>query len=291
LCMSSSTINSILARCIVDTAFLDQLASDPTAALNGYALNPQLYSDFLRLDINRLRDFAGLVTKVQNNGLWEHFPHTRTLLNFYRIDLEVFTAYRETHLQNRQAQLSRNQQIERFLSFFGEYIKAEYSNYPALLEVLAHEQLTWEIRISFSTSKRLPSITHKIVSPTIKYDQLMSLVPFIPSLLRVKEFNYNPLEVISNLTQGNFDPQRLSAEPKWLGYWADHLTKQLRILDLDPSIALLLEQVNGRRSIRTLIRRVIKGAHTGLRPSEFRPFLEAAFSEELLTAVPDNHIA
>lgn len=287
--MSSATINSILARCIVDPEFLDRLANDPSVALNGYALDPQIYSDFLKLDITRLRNFAGLVTKVQNNGLWEHFLHTRTLLNYYRIDLEVFIAYRDAHLQNRQAQLSRNQQIERFLSFLQEYLEAEYSKYPALREILVHEQLTWEIRLSFSTGKRLQSIARKVDVSSRNYEQLMNLFPVISGLLRLEEFTYDPLEVISHLTQGNFDSRRISAKPRWLGYWADNLTEQLRILELDPPIAALLKQMNGRRSVRTLIRRVIKDAQADLRPSEFRPFLEVAFAEGLLTTAPDNH--
>jgi hypothetical protein len=287
--MNAATINSILARCIVDTAFLDLLASDPSGALNGYALDPQTYSDFLKLDIDRLRNFAGLVTKVQNNGLWEHFLHTRTLLNYYQIDLEVFTAYRATHLWNRQAQLSRNEQIEQFLSFLREYIEAEYSKYPALREILTHEQLTWEIRVSFDAGKRLQSFTRKIDVASLKYDQFMNLVPIISGTLRVQEFTYDPFEVIVNLTQGNFDPRRCSAEPRWFGYWADNSTEQLRIMELDSPIAMFLKEVDGRRSIRRLLRRAIKGARADLRPSEFRPSLEKAFDEGLLTATPGSH--
>jgi len=287
--MNSGTINSILARCIVEPAFLDQLVQDPSGALRGYALDPQIYSDFLKLDIARLRNFAGLVTKVQNNGLWEQFLHTRTLLNYYRIDLEVFTAYRDTHLQNRHSRLSHNQQIERFLSFLQEYIEAKYSAYPALREILSHEQLTWEIRLSFSTGKRMLSNGRKIDVSSLKYEQLMNLIPVIWGEMRVEEFTYDPLEVISKLSQGSFDPRQLSAQPRWLGYWADNSTEQLRILELDLPIAMLLRQINGRRSVRTLIRRVVKGAQSDLRPSEFRPFLEMAFGEGALTTVADSH--
>jgi hypothetical protein len=286
--MNSGTINSILARCIVEPAFLDDLVQDPAGALSVYALDPQIYSDFLKLDIARLRNFAGLVTKVQNNGLWEQFLHTRTLLNYYRIDLEVFTAYRDTHLQNRHSQLSHNQQIERFLSFLREYIEAKYSTYPALREILSHEQLTWEIRLSFSNGKRQPSDAREVDVSSLKYEQLMNLVPVIRGELRVEEFTYDPLEVISKLSQGSFDPAHLSAQPRWLAYWADNSTEQLRMLELDPPVAMLLREINGRRSVRTLIRRVVKDAQAGLRPSEFRPFLEMAFSKGVLTTAPDT---
>jgi hypothetical protein len=286
--MSSATINSILARCLVDPAFLEQLASNPSGALNGYALEPESYLDFLKLDAASLRNFAGLVTKVQNNGLWEHFLYTRTLLNYYHIDFEVFTAYRATHLQNRRDQASRNQQIERFLSFLREYIEAEHSKYPAVREVLVHEQLTWAMRLSFSTGRRLSPGRRLTDISSLKYEQLMNLVPAMGGAIHLEEFDYDPVELISKLAQGIFDHEQLSPLPRWLGYWADDSTEQLRVLELDPPIVALLREVNGRRSVRSLIRRVVKGAQAGLRLSDFRPFLESAFDVGLLTTASDN---
>jgi hypothetical protein len=287
--MSNATINSILARCIVDTAFLDQLASDPPGALNGYALEPQTYADFLKLDIARLRGFAGLVTKVQNNGLWEHFLYTRKLLNYYRIDLEVFTAYRDIHLQNRRAGLSRNQQIERFLSFLWKRIEDDRDyEYLGLREILAHEKITWETRLAFSTNKQRRPKWRKVDIAPLKYDSIMKLIPVIPGLFRLAEFTYDPLEMISNLTRLKFDSNQLSAQPRWLAYWADDSTGNLRILELDQPIASFLSQVNGRHSIRNLIRRVLKGEQAAMRRSEFRPFLQVAFQEGLLAAAADS---
>ncbi len=288
--MSNATVDSILARCMMDPAFLDHLASDPDTALKGYALEPQIRSDFLNLDTGRLLSFAGLVAKVQNNGLWEHFVHTRTLLNYYQIDLKVFVAYRHTHLQNRQSQLSRNQQIEKFLSFLWEYLESDQSfEYPAVRELLAHEQFTWELRLLFSESEGLPSKARQIDFGSLRYRDFMNLVPIISGSLRVREFDYRPLAVISDLTEGQFDHQRLAPEPTWLVYWADYSTGQLRILELDQPIAAFLTQTNGRRSIRTLIQRVVKSTQSDLRPSEFRPFLQFAFQEGLLAAASDQH--
>lgn len=283
----SATINSILARCIVDTAFLNQLASDPAAALRAYSLDPQIYSDFLKLDVARLRHFAGLVTKVQNNGLWEHFSHTRTLLNYYHLDLEVFTDYRDTHLQNRQAQLSRNQQIERFLSFLQKRLEPDYPRFPALREILLHEQLTWQLRISFSTGIHQPTPMRPTDISAINYATFVKLIPIKPDLLRIERFSYDPLEIISKLTQEKFNSGALKEKPKWLGYWADGSSGHLRILELDKHIAVLLREIDGRRSIRSLVRHVMKHSQSGVRPSEFRPFISLALAEGLL-ATSDN---
>lgn len=287
----SATINSILARCIVDTAFLNQLASDPATALRAYALDPQIYSDFLKLDVARLRHFAGLVTKVQNNGLWEHFPHTRTLLNYYRLDLEVFTEYRDTHLQNRQAQLSRNQQIERFLSFLRKQLEPDYPRYPALREILLHEQLTWELRISFSTGMHRPTAMRRSDISALNYAMFMKLIPIKPDLLRIERFSYDPLEIISKLTQEKFNSRALKEKPRWLGYWADGSSEQLRILELDQHVAMLLKEIDGCRSIRSLVRRAMKHSEAAVRPSEFRPFISLAFAEGLLATPANNSSA
>lgn len=282
--MSSAIVNSILARCLTDAAFLEHLERNTSAALKSYNLDPKTYAEFVKLDLGRMRNLAGQITKVQNNGLWEHFLHTRMLLRHYGIEFEVFVAYRDSHAQNRKNRLAQKQQFDHFSAFLLNYIGSqEPSRYPALRDILVHERTTWQMRLSYGADEVRTLNPPEIDFSSLSYSRFRKFVPAIIGSFQVEEFNYDPLEVTLLLTQGEFDHQRLTPGRRWFGYWADGATRRLRVLALDPAIAALLAQVNGERSVRTIVRRAMRGAPSPVPPSEFQQFFERAFQEGLLT--------
>lgn len=281
--MSNSTVNEILARCVVSPAFLEQLATNPAEALAGYTLDARTYSDFLALDVRRLRHFAGVVTKVQNNGLWQWLPDTRAVLVHYGLDLDVFVAYRELHQAHRaQRKASRNEQTRQFITFLREYLHARgYESSPGLRDILAHESFTWEIRAALEEagpSGESPSIPD--VS-SLDASRFRSLVPRIQGVLRLAHFTYDASEISSLLAARTFGAARLTHRPRWLGYWGHAGTQELRILEMDESLVKLLKEVDGQRTVRTLIQRVGRGLPEPLPPARFRAFIEAAFHMDL----------
>jgi hypothetical protein len=275
--MSNSVIQSILARCIVDPPFLDRLVVAPLEALHGYDLDHKTRAQFAELDVHRLRGFAGLVTRVQNNGLWQDFSATRSLLVHHGLDLEVFAAYCPQHQHTRsEGKLGRDEQTRRFLAFLHDWIAPR--EIPCLADVLAHETFVWDVRRSFAGAP--PSSPHATGLPAAR---LADLVPAVQGVLRVRAFLHDPAAIVRALEAGTYTPERLSHRLRWLAYWGDAATGTLRVLELDMPIAHLLEDIDGRRNLRTLARRASRRAALALAPAHFRPFLANAVSTGLLS--------
>lgn len=284
--MSSAAVNSILARCMTDTAFLEHLANDPRAALTGYDLDEQTRSDFMKLEVGRLRSFAGLIVKVQNNGLWQFFPYTRKLMVHHGIDLDVFVAYRAQHLENRSERVPQKVQIARFLSFLDEYLDSQQVvDYPFLRDILAHEKTIWRLRADLDAlgDQAAGAGGEAADVASLRYDDLMSCAPVIHGMLRLVEMGCDPSEIISDLDQPQFEPEQHSFQKRWLAYWVTGTARSLRILQVDRPIASFLSHADGRRSVRAIIRRVVDDVAAGFRLSEFRPFLKLAVKERLLS--------
>lgn len=283
--MSSGSTQSILARCMLDPRFLDLLSLRPDVALKSYALDAETRAGFRRLDLRRLRMFSGFVTKVQNNGLWQWIPLTRALLNYYRIELQVFVAYTATHQRNRaEGPIGRTEQTRRFLEFLNDYLCHQSgAGYPGLREVLTHERIVWEIeRTPQPASQSLSGAAGQLGN----HSRFSRLVPEVRGVLRIEAYAMSPLEIIAAVEQGRFGPGIPAAREVWLAYWADRTRGQLQCLELDALATALLLQVDGRRSIREIIGRAFGGRPIKRRPGEFQPFFEDACRWGLLTLLP-----
>lgn len=284
--MEGAVVNSILARSLLDAAFLEQLMQDAPTALKDYALSEKERKDFLALDIIQVSNFAGFITKVQHNYLWESFPYTLTLLRYYKMEIKVFSAYLDTHLKLKTEGATRNRKIESFLTFLQSYLVSHSdARCPGLREVLIHERMQWEIRNFLSNSgtsgPELRAIPTDLSS--LNSRQFARLTPLVRGALRGGVFTYDPFRIIADLNQGQFDPNALLDSPRYICYWGDSITQQLRVVELDNLSALLISEVDGRRSVRTIISRVMKHLSGKIRPSEFRPFFETAFEQGLLS--------
>lgn len=279
--MDSGVVNSILARCLLDSAFLQLLAHDPTAALEGYILDARTHADFLGLNIDKVRNFAGFITKVQHNYLWESFRYMRALLRLYKIEIEVFAAYLPIHQRIRaDGRVSKNQKIESFLAFLLAYLDSqEGSRYPGLRDILLHESMLWEIGIALRSYQSPTPLSDELAIVSLRPRQFGSVVPMVRGELRVGHFMYDPRQIIAYLTQGHLALHQLPAQRRCLSYWADSATDQLRILELDDISAALLSQVDGCRSIRTIIRQVTQDVHGRLPLTQFWPFFKPHLSK------------
>jgi len=284
--MNSAPINSILARCLLDVGFLDRISCDPITVLQAYDLDDRTWTDFLRLDVNRVRYFAGFITKVQHNYLWESFPYTRALLKLYQIEIEVFTAYLAIYQQLRaQGAISKDQKIESFMKFLLAYLEpSKKVELPGLQEVIAHEHMEWEIRRALRGVESPGPQRSQIDLSALSTRQLGRLVPVVQGAFRVNDFIRDPLVIVKQIAQGSFDPQEIPEQRQYLGYWGETATNQLHILELDDLSANLLSLVNGRRSIRVIIERVAKTMPYPIYPSELRPFFQALFNQGFLMA-------
>jgi hypothetical protein len=281
--VQNSTTYSIVARCLLEPEFLDHVSRDPLHALGEYQLAAGLREEFLALDTAKVRSFAGFITKVRHNFLWESFRYSRSLLQFYKNEIEIFTAYVPLYQRLTDSPATRNEKIARFAEFLLEYLDSEaQTTCPGLRETVEHERLLWEIKTALASYPE-PSetgLTHDcIVSPS---DPIGKVIPFVRGLLRVASFRHDPFEIISLLARGEFAGDRLTQRGRLLTYWGDTSAQELRVLELDQLSVAFLLQVDGKRTIQTIIRRIRAGSPFHIKMSQARSFFMTAFERRLL---------
>lgn len=258
----SATVNTVLARCMVDPDYLALMASDREAALRGYELDARTRADFLALDVRRLIGLATVITKVQNNGLWQWLPYTRALTVRYGIEHELFAAFQREHQLLRSGPRTRDEQTLRFLDFvraaLDEWIPEEM---PGLREVFLHERILWEIRTALG-------------SPTATGT---ARVPAPNGALRIGHFACSPSEVIAAIRKERFIPEDVRPVPQWLVYHGNLETNSVRTLEVDAQAARILELADGTRSVAAIAR------DAGCARGTARSFIGEAADAGLLT--------
>lgn len=272
---ATAAVESVLARCLLDADFLRAVGSDPAAALAGYDLDERTRRELVSLDVAKVRNFAGFVTKVQHNYLWDPMPFTRALLKHHGVEIELFAEYHARHLELRAQGASRAAKIDSFLDFVAAWVRADA--HPGLREVLLHERIQWELESLDAAPGPKPTS-----SPGRPLPPFCELVPRVRGPVRIARFELSPFEIVDQLSNGRFDPTSLSAWSGTLAYWADPASERMRILEVDDLTAALVSEADGRRSVRGVVSRV------GGRPADdelvdrVRPVFEGAVDVGLL---------
>jgi hypothetical protein len=285
---TNAAVNSVVARCLIDPDYLERVAADPEAELRAYSLEDGVRAQFLGFDWAKLYHFAGLITKVQNNPLWQTLPYTRALLKYYRLEIEVFAGYRKTFLQLRAS--GRTTPFEK-VSLFQEYLRNYLSlysldRYPGLIDITRHEQIWWSVSNSLHREADAPNSWEQVVIDTSHFADPRDIVPVIQGTLQVGNFLYDPELIISLLNGGTFAPHKISERPRWIGYWADIKTGSVRLLEFDQHAAALLALIDGCRTTDSILRMVNReyGASDSA-SRDARSLIEAAHSVGLLRFV------
>lgn len=252
--MTTAAVQHFLARCVVDPPFLELARSDLQRALSGLDLTGQERREFLGLDLNRVRTFAGFVTKVQNNTLWHTFPYTRLLVDHYGLDLDLFSAYQAQHQCDRTDRVDRTQRTRHFAAFFPGWLASiGTTHYPGLLDLFQHERIWFEQRLALQAS--LPDQGRPIDPALLDQEGRAadSLVPWIRGLLLIESFDHDPAHVIQALQTGGPALADLTALPRLLAYWGDRDSLQLRIFEVDVHLCELLGRVDGGHTVGQLL--------------------------------------
>jgi hypothetical protein len=281
--MSTATVNSIIARCILDPPFLDALTSNTEAALEGYDLDEQEQRGFLSLDLTRIRYLAGFITKIQNHDVIAELAQTHTLLRHYDLELPVFSAYRETHQRMRPAAPAKREKVRAFVAFLKAYLASlPADSAPGLEDILNHEWLMWEASESARTRPPGTAAGSNDATPQQRpLDDLDDLVPRMNGVFRAGAFEHDPLEIADHIAKSAFDSGRLRKDAGILGYWGKPGSESVRLFRLDYGVLTVLQEVTGNRSIGEIIRRITTAAKSEISPEEVRSFFVTAFKSGL----------
>lgn len=270
--MSTLSVETVVARCLLDAEFLHAMRADPVAALAPYELDEAARRDLHRLDVDRVGQFAGFITKVQHNYLWQQVPYTRALMKFHRIEIELFSAYHARHLELRAARATRSEKIAAFLDFVAE--QAAPGRWRGLADVVRHERLQWEIEEAGPPAE--------VAAAGAAAEPTGDLVPVARGHLRVGRFELSPLEIVAQIASGAPAPETLVARPHCLVYWAPAPAGEVRVMEADDLTAALLGAVDGRLRVRDVVSRVAGEAVGAGTVRRVLPIFERAAADGLL---------
>jgi hypothetical protein len=280
--VSNATVTSVLARCLLDVGFLERVHAHPHSALREYAVDERTRSDLASLEIDRVRSFAAFIARVQHNFLWESFPYTVKLMKLHGIELAVFANYLGTHQRLRRSGVSIDERLVAFLGYLRGYLESvPMPQRSTMLDVLTHEQAEWQVRRGHAA---VPAIhPRRGARPPVGSGEFLRLVPVVRGVLRLASFSRDPCAMIDLIARGEDGAELLPLRPAWLAYWSDG--ESLHVLEVDAYSAALLSEVNGSRSVRTVIRRSFRGASTLPDRLEIRSLFEGLAECGLLALV------
>jgi hypothetical protein len=252
---STSTVNSILARCFVEPSFLDQMVSNVQSALRGYALDEQALSDFQKLDIGRVRNIAGFITKVKNGHFRSVLPSTTALLEYYAKEIEVFAEFNAIQQGwGSTAEVSKQARLSRFIRFVADRIETGlFEGLVGLREIFMHERLQWQATAGFAED--VAAVPNRPMPGSFlpaSREDLDVLSPVVQGRLLVGRYDLDPLVIDSLIIQGRFSPEAITGGSRFVAYWGDPASRRVRCLDLDAATAVLLDYVDGERSVASI---------------------------------------
>jgi hypothetical protein len=267
---SVEQIHRVLARCIVNADFLQRVTLDPVSTLAPYGLDDDAMRGFQSC-AQSIAKYAALITAVQNNGLWQYIPASRTLLKRYGLDLRAFMGFREQHQRNRMLKdVTRDTLTKTFLKFLQELLDCDSAfDRPLLKLVFTHERAVWKMeRIQKSSAIVLPILDSFSTAA----------VPAINGDLLVIAYEADPIDAIDRIRTER--PDATETRPTTIGYWYEPRANTLRIIGLTPAAAGVIAKVDGRTNATTLINRTIEEQRAD--PSAIQMFLEQCFTMGLL---------
>src|SRR5262245_21728495 len=248
--MDQDHIQSILARFLMDPAFIESVRANPQEALSEYRLNPSLCTQIGNADLDRIRRFSGFICKVQHNHLWDWFSGTRAMLNYYGIELDVFTRYRPIQLLRKTRMSDANGRIRRFLEFLREH--ATKQNFPGLLQVLEHEWAIWEVQAAAAARNAARSKVRR-ANVSSHSSKFRNLYVSLKGVLAIRSFNFDPAIVVNRVRSGEFDGSLPDHRECTFVYLGDAEAGTLRILEIAPLAAIIISEVDGRRRVGSVI--------------------------------------
>ena len=259
--MTTVDVTAILAAYLVDPAFTTAFDASPRNAVLSLGGSADLAREVSAIDLDRLRAFRGLITKVQHNFLWSTFPLTLRHLRHHRLDQPLFTALATTHLGLRQQGVRDvPARVSVFVDFAAEFLRqAKRRGAVECGLLLAHEDCMRQV----SEPYELPAMgdaarPHRVTPRSI---------PVLLGRLCVRTFPASPLPLANAVSSGKRTaPVRLKETD--IAYWNainDEGARAFAVTDLTPR---LLTAVDGSRSVGQIVRHV-----TSLRAAG--PFLSA----------------
>jgi hypothetical protein len=217
------------------------------------------------VDWETVSKFAGFITAVRHNFLWEVLPLTRRFLHQAKLEIDVFADWADRHLELRSARSSKTKQVEAFVSFLNVYCARHELAW--LKYVLLHEHALWRLR----EAREGEAQAGVVASP--------EGIPHVNGRVTSVALPAPPAEII-NRGEAALSGHELGEDVstlRWFVYAQKAPADEIRISEADVVHVTLLSAIDGRRSAEAIAAAVFGVAESATAVSYFDSLTAAGF--------------
>jgi hypothetical protein len=229
------------------------------------------------LDLEKLHQFSGLVTKVRHNDVRLIAPFTFKLLDVFGISVEVFAAYAiQAHSLRKVGANSPSEKLQSLSSFLEQWLDHGNRLHSLVWDLIRHESAIHTLQNAAA------STMNQSVVPIAQ--QLSPRQTPAPRKFVLHEMTCNPVELVRKLRSQNRKFQMPSREQHYFAYCSGGDTERIQVLELDAIGSLILDLADGSRSILQM-RTILQKAGIGLSIQDLCAATAKLAAEGLLMAV------
>ncbi|GAB4538423.1 MAG: hypothetical protein Tsb0020_52590 [Haliangiales bacterium] len=249
--LSAELVHSLVATGLADPERLAAWGADP-AQLAQLGVPPEA------VDVEALRDFAGLSVKIRHNGCRGHLPRTFRLLACSGLELAFFRDYTAAFFARQRRGLKAiSDRLDGIAEHAEAWCRAEAPEPAArrlIRDIVLHERTLARFRSRARPVEAEP--------PEAPAPLSLASVPVLRGTVEVHVLSCHPAQVDKVLAQREPDLGAIERGARTVVY---HLrdTGSVRTIEVEPGVGHVLAGVDGRRSIGEMAGEVLGDAALG----------------------------
>jgi hypothetical protein len=233
--MNLARLHAVLAAAVERPSLIEQWISRPM-------MLDKLGVDPAGLNLQKLRQFAGLAVKVRHNALREFMPISFRLMSVGAIEVEIFADYAMFRSKKELSYAATtSMRASDFIDFLEDWINQDERSHVLLWDA---------IRFEYALARLGPWFERGLESN----DNSVKDFPRIHGAAILYNFQSDPYVLANVLYEAEPDLSRIPTEEKYLCFWRGSESGGVSILGLDAFGFHLLSFLDGQHSIATIAR-------------------------------------
>lgn len=233
------------------------------------------------LDIEKVWQFAGLVTKVRYNDVRLIVPLTFKLLDLAGVSIEVFATYaRQADVLRKAGRKSASEKLLAFSNLLDEWLDHDNALHALIWDLMRHESALFSLQaVHASQTYRTPDTGPTPVSARS--------LPVPRGAVVHYEMSCNPVELVRRLRS---EPGKIPEPARgnfFFAYCPGNDSEHMRVLELDAVGSVVLDLCDGNHTVSQL-RTILQAAGIRLRTKDLCDAISKMAADGLLDVASDS---
>jgi hypothetical protein len=236
--LSARQIHALIAAGLGNPGLLDLWRRDP-ATLSRAGIEP------LDIDLEALRRFSGLATKVRHPDLRDTLPLTFRSLECAGLEIDAFAGYTAIATTLRRVKTTTlSDKVSAFVTFLESWLDVDDPDHLLIEHISRHEA-------ALARLKHQITIGGTAIEGGGGWPTAQTIVRICGTLI-LCEFALDPCRASEMVPPGVKALPRLPRKRFRLGYWWNGRTPEIQIIELDELGFRLLSLADGYRSVEAV---------------------------------------